>query len=120
TNNGGDNEILNIGEEQGDDVANVVNLEEKTAEIDEDQVGPDPGESRVALTGPDPEPTHNEFIANVYPNVHETLKFPADEHVILEEPLSSSETLSSMKNLDDAYTIGDQFINDKSTKDELG
>ncbi|GJW26822.1 hypothetical protein Tco_0040633 [Tanacetum coccineum] len=144
TNNGGDNEILKIGEEQGDDVANVVNLEEKTAEIDEgqagsdpgktpesrpppeqvfideDQVGPDLGESRVALAGPDPEPTHNEFIANVYPNVHETLKFPADEHVILEEPLSSSETLSSMKNLDDAYTIGDQFINDKSTKDEPG
>ncbi|GKD65345.1 hypothetical protein Tco_1307453 [Tanacetum coccineum] len=144
TNNGGDNKILKIGEEQGDDVANVVNLEEKTAKIDEgqagsdpgkspesrpppervfideDQVGPDPGESRVALAGPDPEPTHNEFMANVYPNVHETLKFPADEHVILEEPLSSSGTLSSMKNLDDAYTIGDQFINDKSTKDEPG
>ncbi|GKB64887.1 hypothetical protein Tco_0921073 [Tanacetum coccineum] len=46
--------------------------------------------------------------------------FPVDEHVILEEPLSSSGTLSSMKNLDDAYIIGDQFINDKSTKDEPG
>ncbi|GKF56924.1 hypothetical protein Tco_0170461, partial [Tanacetum coccineum] len=34
------------------------------------------------------------------------------------EPLSSFGTLSSMKNLDDAYTIGDQFINDKATKDE--
>ncbi|GKD23496.1 hypothetical protein Tco_1225199 [Tanacetum coccineum] len=34
-NNGGDTEILWIGEELGDDVANVVNLEEKTAKINE-------------------------------------------------------------------------------------
>ncbi|GKA65582.1 hypothetical protein Tco_0765289 [Tanacetum coccineum] len=88
--------------------------------MDEDQAGPDPGVSRVALAGPKPEPTHEEFMANVYPDVHESLKFLADEHVILEEPLSSSGTLSCMKNLDDAYTIGDQFINDKSTEDEPG
>ncbi|GJS55107.1 hypothetical protein Tco_0628469 [Tanacetum coccineum] len=144
TNSGCDNEILQIGEEQGNDVANVVNLEEKTAEIDEgqagsdpgktpesrtppdddtmdeDQAGPDPGEICVAIARPNPEPTHEEFMANVYPNVHETLKFPADEHVILEDPLSLSGTLSSMKNLDDAYTIGDQLLNDKSTEDEPG
>ncbi|GJV99013.1 hypothetical protein Tco_1554265 [Tanacetum coccineum] len=88
--------------------------------MDEDQAGPDPGEIRVALAGPNPKPTHNEFMANVYPNVHESLKFPADEHVILEDPLSSTRTLSSMKNLDDAYTIGDQFLNDKSIEDESG
>ncbi|GKF95451.1 hypothetical protein Tco_0288186 [Tanacetum coccineum] len=46
--------------------------------IDEDQAGPDPGVSRVALAGPNPEPTHEEFIAQVYPDVHESLKFPAD------------------------------------------
>ncbi|GKB94544.1 hypothetical protein Tco_0980681 [Tanacetum coccineum] len=40
------------------------------------------------------------------------------QHVILEEPLSSSGALSFMKNLDDAYTIVDQFINNKSTEDE--
>ncbi|GJT95830.1 hypothetical protein Tco_1091348 [Tanacetum coccineum] len=57
--------------------------------MDEDQAGPDPGESRVALTGPNPEPTHKEFMANVYPNVHESLKFPTDEHVILDDPLNS-------------------------------
>ncbi|GJY96768.1 hypothetical protein Tco_0513678 [Tanacetum coccineum] len=142
TNSGGNTEILQIGEEQGEDVDNQVNLEEKTAELDqgqagsdpgktpesrpppeqvfmdEDQAGPDPGESHVALAGPNPEPTHDEFMANAYPNVHESLNFPADEHVILEDPLSSSDTLSSMKNLDDAYTIGDQFLNDKSTEDE--
>ncbi|GJZ77956.1 hypothetical protein Tco_0642628 [Tanacetum coccineum] len=144
TKSGGDTEILQIGEEQGDDMANVVNLEDKTIEIDEgqarsdpgktpesrpppdddkmdeDQAGPDPRVTRVALAGPNPEPTHEEFMANVYPDVHESLKFPANEHVILKEPLSSSGTLSSMKNLDDAYTIRDQFLNDKSIEDEPG
>ncbi|GJT23524.1 hypothetical protein Tco_0893461 [Tanacetum coccineum] len=48
----------------------------------------------------------------------QSLKFLADEHIILEDPLSSTETLSSMKNLEDAYVIGDQFINGKSTDDE--
>nr|GFB16934.1 hypothetical protein [Tanacetum cinerariifolium] len=64
------------------------------------------------------EPTHEEFMATVYPYVHGSLKLPVDEHVILEEPLSSSGALSSMKNLDDAYTFEDQFLNEKSTKDE--
>nr|GFD17550.1 hypothetical protein [Tanacetum cinerariifolium] len=58
---------------------------------DEDQAGPDLGKTRGALVGPNPKPTHDEFMDDLYP-----------------------------KNLDDAYTIGDQFINDKSTKDELG
>ncbi|GJR41963.1 hypothetical protein Tco_1310066 [Tanacetum coccineum] len=113
TNNGGDTEILQITEELGEDVDKQVNLEEKTTELDqdqagsdpgethesrppleqvlmdEDQAGPDPGISRVTLAGPDPEPTHDKFMANLYP-----------------------------KNLDDAYAIGDQFINDKSTDDE--
>ncbi|GKA55527.1 hypothetical protein Tco_0754599, partial [Tanacetum coccineum] len=144
TNSGGDTEILQISEERGEDMDNQVNLEEKTVELDqgqagsdpgktpesrpppeqifmdEDQARPDHGESRVALTGPDPEPTHDEFMANVYPNVHENLKFLANEHVILEDPLSSTGTLSLMKNLEDAYTIGDQFFNDKSTEDEPG
>ncbi|GJY50288.1 hypothetical protein Tco_0441135, partial [Tanacetum coccineum] len=133
-----------VDAETGDDVTEEVNIKDKTAEIDKiqagsdpgktlesrpppddntmdkDQAEPDPRESRMALTGPDPEPTHDEFMANAYPKVHESLKFPADEHVILEDPPSSTGTLSSMKNLEDAYTIGDQFFNDKSTKDEPG
>ncbi|GKC21845.1 hypothetical protein Tco_1023995, partial [Tanacetum coccineum] len=102
-----------IGDEQGDDLTKEVNLEDMTAEIDEDQArsdpgethesrpppeqvfmdedqaGPDPGEGGVALAGLDPKPTHDEFMADSYP-----------------------------KNLDDAYTIGDQFVNDKATEDE--
>nr|GEW93109.1 hypothetical protein [Tanacetum cinerariifolium] len=103
TNSEGDTEILQIDEEQGKYMDNQVNLKEKTDELDQGQAGSDPGktpESRPQLeqefmdedqAGPDPG-----------------------------EPLSSSETLSLMKNLDDAYTIGDQFLNDKSTKDEPG
>ncbi|GJU98067.1 hypothetical protein Tco_1327338, partial [Tanacetum coccineum] len=141
TNSKGDTEILNIGEEQGEDVANKVDLEEKTDEIDEghagsdpdktpesrpppkrilmkeDQAGPNPGQSYVALVGPDPEPMHDDFVATMYPQVHESLKHPNEEHVHLENPLSSTGTLSSMKNLDN-FTFGDQFIADKSPEDE--
>ncbi|GKD06825.1 hypothetical protein Tco_1181799 [Tanacetum coccineum] len=88
--------------------------------MDEDQAGPDPRESRVALAGPDLEPTHDEFMTDLYPKVHESLKFPADEHVLLEDPLSSTGNLSLMKKSEDEYAIGDQFINDKSTDDEPG
>nr|GEV18840.1 hypothetical protein [Tanacetum cinerariifolium] len=88
--------------------------------IHEDQAGSDPGKSHMALVGPNPEPMHDYFIATVYPKVHESLKFLADEQVILEDPPSLSRTLSSMKNLDDTYTFRDQFFNEKSTEDEHG
>ncbi|GJV83088.1 hypothetical protein Tco_1522986 [Tanacetum coccineum] len=63
---------------------------------------------------------HDEFITDLYPKVQESLKFSADELVILEDTLSSTRTRSSMKNLEDAYAIGDQFINEKSTDDKPG
>ncbi|GJV64374.1 retrovirus-related pol polyprotein from transposon TNT 1-94 [Tanacetum coccineum] len=112
TNSEGDTEILNIAKEQGEDVTNKVDLEEK--------VGPNPGQSHVALVGPNPEPMHDDFIAIVYPNVHESLKHTTEEHVHLENPLSSLGTLSSMKNLEDNFTFGDQFINDKPAKEDPG
>ncbi|GKE99909.1 hypothetical protein Tco_0023260, partial [Tanacetum coccineum] len=37
-------------------------------------------------------------------------------HVILENPESSSVNLSSMKNLDEIDSFGDQFLNDKPTE----
>ncbi|GJS41736.1 hypothetical protein Tco_0566779 [Tanacetum coccineum] len=61
---------------------------------------------------------HDDFVAGVYPQVHESLKHPYEEHVHLENPLSSTGTLSSMKYLDN-FTFGDQFIADKSPEDEL-
>nr|GEW40055.1 hypothetical protein [Tanacetum cinerariifolium] len=83
-------EILDVGEEKGKDVSNTVTLEEKTVKLDE-----------------------------VYPHVHESLKHTTKEHVHIKNPLRSTRTLSSMKNLD-AFTFGDQFINDKSLEDEQG
>nr|GEV96272.1 hypothetical protein [Tanacetum cinerariifolium] len=103
-------------------VYNKVYLEEQTVELDEGHAGSDPDlrKSHVALAGPNPEPIHDDFVAAVYPKVHESLKFSADKQVILEDPLSSSETLFSMKIMDDTYTFGDRFFNDKSTEDEPG
>ncbi|GKA88737.1 hypothetical protein Tco_0810501 [Tanacetum coccineum] len=80
---------------------------------DEDQAGSNPRLSHVALAGPNPEPMHEDLIATVYPKVYESLKHTTKEHVVLENPPSSSRTLSSMKNFDDAFTYGDQFLYDK-------
>nr|GEW40575.1 hypothetical protein [Tanacetum cinerariifolium] len=86
--------------------------------IDKDQAGPNPGQSHVALDGPNPEPMHDDFIAIVYLKVHEILKHTIEEHVHLENPLSLSGTFSSMKNLDDTFTFDDQLLNDKCTNEE--
>ncbi|GKC32213.1 hypothetical protein Tco_1039507 [Tanacetum coccineum] len=144
SNSEGDNEILNVDEERGKDVSNKLALEERTVELDEGQVGSDPGktpesrplpervlieeyqagsnpgQSYVVHDGPNPEPMHEDFIATVYPQVHKSLKHTIEEHVYIENLLSSTGTLSSIKNLDDVFTFGDQFLNDKPTKEEPG
>nr|GEZ45477.1 hypothetical protein [Tanacetum cinerariifolium] len=81
--------------------------------IKEDQAGLDPGQCHVAQARPNPEPMHEDFISIVYPEVHEILKLTAKEQVHIENPPSSIRTLSLMKNLKDAFTFGDQFLNDK-------
>ncbi|GJZ17529.1 hypothetical protein Tco_0553652 [Tanacetum coccineum] len=83
-------------------------------------VGSNSKQSHVALAGPNPEHMHDVFLATNYPKVHESLKHTSKEHVHLENPPSSSRTLSSMKNLEDNFTFGDQVINDKSQEGELG
>ncbi|GJX77906.1 hypothetical protein Tco_0324717 [Tanacetum coccineum] len=77
-----------------------------------------PRKEHVALAGPNPEHIDEDFYATAYPKVHENLKLRTDEHVILENPESSSVTLSSMKNLDETDNFGDQFLNDKPTEDD--
>ncbi|GJY58494.1 hypothetical protein Tco_0458386 [Tanacetum coccineum] len=84
----------------------------------EDQAGSNLGPSHVALAGPNPKPMHEDFITTFYLKVHESLKHTTEEHVFLENPPRSSGTLSSMKNLDDAFTFSNQFIDDKPTKEE--
>ncbi|GKG46397.1 hypothetical protein Tco_0501243, partial [Tanacetum coccineum] len=76
------------------------------------------GKELVALAGPNPEHMDEDFYATAYPKIHENLKLRTDEHVILENPESSSATPSSMKNLDETENFRDQFLNDKPTKDD--
>ncbi|GJR27021.1 hypothetical protein Tco_1103253 [Tanacetum coccineum] len=83
-----------ITDELGESVDEQVNLEEKTTELDQDQAGSDPGETHESRPLPE-QPTHDEFMADLYPKIQESLKFPADEHVILKDPLSSTGTLST-------------------------
>nr|GEV25411.1 hypothetical protein [Tanacetum cinerariifolium] len=97
----GDIEILNVGEDKGEDVSNTVVLEKRTIKLDEGQAGSD-----------------HDFIVTVYLKVHECLKHTTEEHVYIENPPSSFGTIASMKNLDGAFTYGDQFLYDKPTKEE--
>nr|GEY67277.1 monodehydroascorbate reductase [Tanacetum cinerariifolium] len=53
------------------------------------------------------------FNATVYPNVQENLKLAVKEPVLLEEPASSSGTLSSLQHISRDFTFRDQFFSDK-------
>ncbi|GKF28466.1 hypothetical protein Tco_0094808, partial [Tanacetum coccineum] len=48
----------------------------------------------------------------------ENLKLPTKEQVILEDPASSTGTLSSLHHLDKDFKFGDQFLNEKSSDAE--
>ncbi|GJW08594.1 integrase, catalytic region, zinc finger, CCHC-type containing protein [Tanacetum coccineum] len=102
------------------DVENKVNLEEKTAEInegqagsdpgktpksrpptehvlmEEDKAGPDPGQSHVDFARPEPEPMHDDFIATMYPQVHESLKLPDEEHAQEQDKANMETKVESM------------------------
>nr|GEV58959.1 integrase, catalytic region, zinc finger, CCHC-type, peptidase aspartic, catalytic [Tanacetum cinerariifolium] len=53
------------------------------------------------------------FTTTAYPNVQESLKLMVEEHVILEEPASSTGNLSYLQHLAKDSSFGDQFFNDK-------
>nr|GEW86351.1 hypothetical protein [Tanacetum cinerariifolium] len=107
-------------------------------ETSEDQAGLDPGDARakaqsipnpmvyagsdrahmdldVADVSPQPstEQLDEGFTATVYLKVQENLKLVIEEHVLLEEPASSSGTLSSLQHLIKDISFGDQFFSDK-------
>ncbi|GJX42380.1 hypothetical protein Tco_0257370 [Tanacetum coccineum] len=84
----------------------------------EDQTGSDFGKLHVSLAGPNPEHMDDEFLATAYLKVHENLKLITDERVIDDNPESHSGSMSSMKNLDDTFNFGDQFLYDKPTEDD--
>ncbi|GJS35940.1 hypothetical protein Tco_0534322 [Tanacetum coccineum] len=106
--------ILNIEEEQGKEVSNTVALKGTTVKLDKGQAGSDPGKipesqalSEIELVKEDQDGSTLD-------------KLTTEEQVHIENPPSSSGTLSSMKNLEEAFTFGDQFLNDKSTEEESG
>nr|GEU73027.1 E-beta-farnesene synthase [Tanacetum cinerariifolium] len=90
---------------------------EERIHMEEDQAGSNPRQSHVVFAGPNPEPMHEDFVATIYPQVHKILKLTPEEQVHMENPPSSSGTLSFIKNVDVAFTFGDQFLNDKLTEE---
>nr|GEW34218.1 E-beta-farnesene synthase [Tanacetum cinerariifolium] len=68
------------------------------------------------LTQPYPEQMDEGFTVTAYPKVQENLKLTVEEHVILEEPASSTGTLSSLQHLTKDLGFGDLFFNDKLSK----
>ncbi|GJR07744.1 hypothetical protein Tco_0790396 [Tanacetum coccineum] len=111
---------------------------------DEGQAGPNPGiaaesqlqSSHVVHAGPNlehmdlgtsdastqqkPEQMDEEFTTTAYPNVQENLKLLTEDQVILEEPASSTRTLSSLQNLDKDLSFTDQFFMEKTQEEEPG
>nr|GEV65206.1 retrovirus-related Pol polyprotein from transposon TNT 1-94 [Tanacetum cinerariifolium] len=63
-----------------------------------------------------PEQMDEGFTATAYPNVQENLKLTVEEQVILEEPASSTGTLSSLQHLAKDLSFGDLFFNDKPSE----
>ncbi|GJY32497.1 hypothetical protein Tco_0416966, partial [Tanacetum coccineum] len=73
-------------------------------------------EATDATSQPQPGQMDEEFTTTTYPNVQENLKLTIDEPVILEEPVSSTGTLSSLQHLAKDFSFGDQFFNDKPSE----
>ncbi|GKD95575.1 hypothetical protein Tco_1379472 [Tanacetum coccineum] len=67
-----------------------------------------------------PKQMDEEFTTTAYPNVQENLKLPTEDQVILEEPASSTGTLSSLQNLDKDLSFTDQFFVEKPHEEESG
>ncbi|GJU11772.1 hypothetical protein Tco_1134168, partial [Tanacetum coccineum] len=57
-------------------------------------------EATDASTQQNPKKIDEEYTIIAYPNVQENLKLPTEDQVIIEEPASSTKTLSSLQNLD--------------------
>ncbi|GJX79132.1 retrovirus-related pol polyprotein from transposon TNT 1-94, partial [Tanacetum coccineum] len=93
----------------------------------EGQAGSDPGKQVKGQAGSDPgvaadsriQPSH---VVHLGPNLEhmnlENLKIPTEGEVRLEEPASSTGTLSSMQNLDKELSFTNQFLAEKLQEDE--
>nr|GEU76696.1 putative pol protein [Tanacetum cinerariifolium] len=85
-------------------------------EQDEGQARPNPGDAATCLNTTSPEQMDEGFTSTAYPKVQENLKLTVEEKVILEEPASSTGTLSSLQHLEKDLSFGDLFFNDKPSE----
>nr|GFC13144.1 hypothetical protein [Tanacetum cinerariifolium] len=84
-------------------------------ENSEGQARPDPGNAGADVQSI-PSPVSNwmnGFITTAYLKVQENLKLIVEEQVLLEEPVSSSGTLSSLQHLSKDISFRDLFFSDK-------
>ncbi|GJS19202.1 hypothetical protein Tco_0447834, partial [Tanacetum coccineum] len=105
SNSEGDIEILNVDEERSENVSNTMVLEERTVKLDEGQAGSDPGKTPKSRPPPDEDQAGSN---------------PKQGHVALAgpNPEPMHEDLCCYSNLDDAFTFGDHFLNNKPTEEE--
>nr|GEW44307.1 hypothetical protein [Tanacetum cinerariifolium] len=102
------------------DVQNEGQKETDANTLDEGQAGSNPderseGQAGQTMTSPQPstEQLDEGLLATAYPKIQESLKLAVEEQVLLEEPASSSGTLSSLHHLSKDISFGDQFFSDK-------
>ncbi|GJV32827.1 copia protein [Tanacetum coccineum] len=89
----------------------------KAGDQDEGQAGPNPGEQDEGQAGSNPDDAAE---SQPQPSHVENLKLLTEDQVILEEPASSTGTLSSLQNLDNDLSFTDQFFVEKPYKEEPG
>ncbi|GKF70472.1 hypothetical protein Tco_0203529 [Tanacetum coccineum] len=71
-------------------------------------------EATDASTQQNPKQIDEEFTTTAYLNVQENLKLPTEDQVIIEEPASSTGTLSSLQNLNKELSFTNQFFDTSS------
>nr|GFD26524.1 hypothetical protein [Tanacetum cinerariifolium] len=97
-----------LGQSDSEEESKKIMLGVEKGSLDKGQAGPDPNAQAESQTRSD-----TGFTATVYQNVQENLKLAVEEPVLLEEPASSSGTLSSLQHLSRDFSFGDQFFSDK-------
>ncbi|GKB30628.1 hypothetical protein Tco_0870029, partial [Tanacetum coccineum] len=106
---------------------------------DEGQAGPNPGEQDEGQAGPNPveqdegqaglnlgdaaeSQPQSSHVVHAVPNLEhmdsENLKLPTEDQVIIEEPASSTRTMSSLQNLDKELSFTNQFFVEKPQEEE--
>ncbi|GJW55382.1 retrovirus-related pol polyprotein from transposon TNT 1-94 [Tanacetum coccineum] len=106
---------LTESETESDEEVLVINAGDQ----DEGQAGPNPVELDEGQAGPNPG-IQDEGHAGSNPGDAENLKLPTEDQVILEEPASSTGTLSSLQNLEKDLNFTNQFFVEKPHEEESG